>query len=104
MGNPAWVEAPGQGRAAPRSVRFSLDAELARPMLAEPGWHSGKFFPQQHLEFIESLVRSEAPMSAKLKPQFFPKRLAALEALEELFEDADDNRVDTDPLGFCPFL
>jgi len=41
VGNPAWVEAPGQGRGAPRSARFSLDAELARPILAEPGWHSG---------------------------------------------------------------
>jgi len=40
VGNPAWVEALGQGRGAPRSARFSLDAELARPILAEPGWHS----------------------------------------------------------------
>jgi hypothetical protein len=64
----------------------------------------GEVFSQRHLEFIESLLRSEGPMSAKLKPQFFPERLALLEALEKLFEDADDNRVDTDPLGFCPFL
>jgi hypothetical protein len=64
----------------------------------------GNGFSQQRLEFIESLLRSETPMSAKLKPQFFPERFALLEALEELFEDADDNRVDTDPLGFCPCL
>ena len=43
-GNSAWVEAPGQSRVAPRSTRFSLDAELARPILAEPGWHSGTDF------------------------------------------------------------
>ena len=41
-------------------------------------------------------------MSTKLKPQFFPERLAALEAFEELFEDADDNRVDADPFRLCP--
>ena len=43
-------------------------------------------------------------MSAKLKPQFFAERLAALEALEELFEDAHNNRVDADAFGFCPFF
>ena len=37
VGNSAWVEALGQDRGAPRSARFSLDAELARPILAEPG-------------------------------------------------------------------
>ncbi len=34
---PAWIEALGQGRAAPRSARFSLDAVLVRPILAVPG-------------------------------------------------------------------
>jgi hypothetical protein len=39
-----------------------------------------------------------------LQPQFFPQRLALLEALEELFEDADDDCVDADAFGFGPFL
>jgi hypothetical protein len=45
----AWVEAPGQGRVAPRSTRFSLDTELARPILAEPGWHSETYFRKDAL-------------------------------------------------------
>ena len=43
-------------------------------------------------------------MGAKLKLQLFPERLALLEALEELFEDADHNRVDADASGFGPLL
>ena len=41
-------------------------------------------------------------MSAKFKPQFFAERLAALEALEEVFQNAHDNRVDADPFRLCP--
>ena len=63
-----------------------------------------KILRYRFLEFNEGSLRTEAPMSTKFKPQFFLERLALLEALEELFEDADDKRVDTDPLGFCPFL
>jgi len=103
VGNPAWVEALGQGRGAPRSARFSLDAELARPILAEPGWHSGGSSEKIPC-FNEGSLRTEAPMSTKLKPQFFLERLALLEALEELFEDAHNNCVDADPFGLCPFL
>ena len=43
-------------------------------------------------------------MRPNVQPQFFPKRLALLEALEELFEDADHNRVDADAFRFGPFL
>ena len=60
-GNSAWVEAPGQSRVAPRSARFSLDAELARPILAEPGWHSGRFFD------IDSLSLMKAHCGPKLR-------------------------------------
>jgi hypothetical protein len=45
----------------------------------------GEVFRRRFLEFNASPLRSEAPVSAKLKPQFFPERLAALEAFEELF-------------------
>ena len=41
-------------------------------------------------------------MRPNLQPQFFAERLALLEALEELFEDADDNCVDADALRFGP--
>ena len=41
-------------------------------------------------------------MCSNLQPQFFPKRLALLEALEELFEDADDYGVDADAFRFSP--
>jgi hypothetical protein len=53
-GNSAWVEAPGQSRVAPRSTRFSLDAELARPILAEPGWHSGRFSGKDSLNLMQA--------------------------------------------------
>ncbi len=43
-------------------------------------------------------------MGAKLKLQLFPERLALLEALEELFEDANHNRVDADAFGFGPIF
>ena len=43
-------------------------------------------------------------MRTNLQPQFFAERLAFLEALEELFEDANHNRVDADTFGFGPFL
>ena len=43
-------------------------------------------------------------MGAKLKLQLFPERLALLEALEELFEDAHDNRVNADTFRFGPLL
>jgi len=39
-----------------------------------------------------------------LQPQFFPERLAFLQVLEELFEDADHNRVDADAFGFGPLF
>jgi hypothetical protein len=54
VGNPAWVEAQGQGRRAPRSARFSLDVELARPILAEPGWLSGRFFGKDSLSLVKA--------------------------------------------------
>jgi len=43
-------------------------------------------------------------VSTNLQPQFFPERLAFLEALEELIENADHNGVDTNALGFGPIL
>ena len=43
-------------------------------------------------------------MCANLQAQFFSQRLALLEALEELFEDADHNRVDADAFGFGPLF
>ena len=43
-------------------------------------------------------------MCTNLQPQFFSERLALLEALEELFEDAHHNRVDADTFGFGPFF
>ena len=54
VGNPAWVEAPGQGRGAPRSARLSLDAEMARPILAEPGWRSGTLFGKNSLSLTKA--------------------------------------------------
>jgi len=43
-------------------------------------------------------------MRANLQPQLFSQRLALLEALEELIEDADNDGIDADAFGFCPFL
>ncbi len=43
-------------------------------------------------------------VSTNLQPQFFPERLAFLESLEELFEDADHNRINADAFGFGPIL
>ena len=43
-------------------------------------------------------------MCPNLQPQLFAERLAFLEALEELFEDADYNRVDADAFGFGPLF
>ncbi len=43
-------------------------------------------------------------MGTNLPSQLFPERLAFLEALEELFEDADHNRIHADAFGFGPFL
>jgi hypothetical protein len=43
-------------------------------------------------------------MRTKLKPQFFLERLALLVALEELFEDTHNNRVNADPFGFGPLF
>ena len=43
-------------------------------------------------------------MRANLQPQFFPECLALLEALEELFEDADHNRIDADAFVFGPLF
>ena len=42
-------------------------------------------------------------MSPNLQPQFFPERLAFLEAIEELFKDADDDSVDAYAFRFSPF-
>jgi hypothetical protein len=39
-----------------------------------------------------------------LQAQFLPKRFAAFEALEELFQDADHNRVDADAFGLGPIF
>jgi len=49
-------------------------------------------------------TRYKASVGRNLKPQFFPKCLAALEALEELFGDAHNNRSDADAFRFGPFL
>ena len=43
-------------------------------------------------------------MRPNLQPQFFPERLAALEALEELVQDADDDCVDADAFRFGPLF
>ena len=59
---------------------------------------------KRFLDFNEGSLRTEAPMSTKLKPQFFLERLALLEAREELFEDTHNNRIDADPFGLCPFF
>ena len=42
-------------------------------------------------------------MRSNLQPQFFPERFAFLEVIEELFKDADHNRVNADAFGFGPF-
>jgi hypothetical protein len=42
--------------------------------------------------------------NSNLPPQFFSQRLALLEALEELFEDADDDRIHADAFGFGPLF
>ena len=41
-------------------------------------------------------------MGTNLQPQILPERLTFLEALEELFEGADDDGVDSDAFGFGP--
>jgi len=46
----------------------------------------------------------KSTVRANLQAQFFPQRLALLQVLEELFEDAHHNCVDADSFGFCPFL
>ena len=43
-------------------------------------------------------------MRANLQAKFFSERFAFPEALEELFEDADHNRVDADSLRFGPIF
>ena len=43
-------------------------------------------------------------MRANLQAKFFSERFAFPEALEELFEDADHNRVDADAFGFGPIF
>ena len=53
---------------------------------------------------IRPSTRQKPAVRTNLQPQFFPQRLALLEALEELFEDADDDGVDADAFGFGPFL
>ena len=45
----------------------------------------------------------ETPPSADFQPQFFPKRLAFLEALEEFIENADNDGVDANAFRFSPF-
>ena len=49
-------------------------------------------------------ARHESPVGTNLQPQFFAKRLAFLEALEELFKDADHNRIHADAFGLGPLL
>ena len=46
----------------------------------------------------------KSPMRANRQPQFFRECLAFLEALEELFEDADHYRIHADAFGFGPIL
>lgn len=48
-------------------------------------------------------TRHEAAVRTNLQPQFFPERLALLEALEELIQNADDDSVDADAFRFSPF-
>ena len=43
-------------------------------------------------------------MLPRISSRSSSQRLALLEALEELFEDADHNRVDADAFGFGPFF
>ena len=43
-------------------------------------------------------------MGTNLQPQLFPERLAFLQAIEELFEDADHYRVDADAFRFGPLF
>src|ERR1017187_7329789 len=43
-------------------------------------------------------------MRTNLQPQFFPERLAFLEALKELFENAHCNRIDDDAFRFGPLF
>ena len=94
-----WVKAAERrvlrGLALTRSWpgRYSLSRVAFREILQK-----------RFLEFNEGSLRTEAPMSTKLKPQFFLERLALLEAREELFEDTHNNRIDADPFGLCPFF
>ena len=43
-------------------------------------------------------------MNTNLPPQFFSQHLALHEALEEIFEDADDDRIHADTFGFGPLF
>jgi len=56
------------------------------------------------LQPCDSLVRHKSPMRTNLQSQFFSERLAFLEALEELFEDADHNRIHANAFGFGPLF
>ena len=49
-------------------------------------------------------ARHKSTVRTNLQPQFFSQRLALLEALEELSEHADHNRVDADAFGFGPLF
>ena len=48
-------------------------------------------------------ARHKSPVRTNLQPQFFPERLALLQSLEELIQNADNNGVDADAFRFGPF-
>jgi hypothetical protein len=84
-------------------VRFSLDAELARPMMVEPGWQRKLF--ERTLQLLKaSLSRQKSASSSNLKSKLFAEGLAPLKLLEEGFENAHNNCVDADAFFFGPLF
>jgi len=55
-------------------------------------------------ELIGVSAGHKPAVRTNLQPQFFPERLALLETFEELFENADHNRVDADAFRFSPLF
>jgi hypothetical protein len=85
-------------------MRFSLDAELARPIIVEPGWQLGDG-QERRLKLVNApLIGQESTMRSYLKPELFPEGLAPFEVLEEMIQNADDNCVDADAFLLSPLL
>jgi len=86
--------AQGSAQAADHAMcsRFRL-CRASQASILKPGSYS-----------LSSSARHESPMHPNLQPEFFPERLAALEAIEELVEEADHNCIDADAYRFGPLF